>query len=191
MPVALGRLGTGVVEVGALLGGEAGSQPLDLRVIEADAVERVLFAELFEKAGQRGVIPLRELVRLVVGDRVGDGVDAGAVEPPHGDFHQPELLRGLEARVAGDDLAGATCYDGLLPAEAAQARGDVGDRGVVLTRVGGGAEELAGRDDLDRRREGLRHRNSRRKRKVVSRLEFGLGVGARAECSIAERPSGC
>jgi hypothetical protein len=69
LPVALGRLGTGVVEVGALLGGEAGSQPLDLRVIEADAVERVLFAELFQKAGQRGVIPLRELVRLVVAAR--------------------------------------------------------------------------------------------------------------------------
>ena len=125
MPGALGRLGTGVVEAGALLGGEAGDQTVDLLVVEAHAVERVLLAQLFEQAGQRGVIPLGELVRLVVGDRVGDGVDAGAVEPPHGDFHQPELLRGLEARVAGDHLAGAACDDGLLPAEAAQARGDV------------------------------------------------------------------
>ncbi len=79
MPVALGRLGTGVVEAGALLGGEASDQPVNLLVVEAHAVEGVLFAELFEQAGQRGVIPLGELVRLVVGDRVGDGVDVGAV----------------------------------------------------------------------------------------------------------------
>jgi hypothetical protein len=64
-------------------------------------------------------------VRLVVGDRVGDGVDVEAVEPPHGDLHEPEMLRGFEARVAGDHIAGAACDDGLLPAEAAQARGDV------------------------------------------------------------------
>ena len=38
------RLGTGVVEVGALLGGEARDQPLDLLVVEAHAVERVFVA---------------------------------------------------------------------------------------------------------------------------------------------------
>ena len=187
------RLGTGVVEVRALLGSEAGDQPLDLLVVEAYAVERALFAKLFEQAGQRGVIPLGELVRLVVGDRVGDGVDVGAVEPPDRDLHQPELLRGLEARVAGDHLAGAARDDGLLPAEAAEGGSDVRDRGVVLTRVGRGAEELAGRDELDRRREGLRLRDSRRK--IVSRLEFGTWSGcsasikhthARARCQLVK-----
>jgi hypothetical protein len=124
-------------------------------------------------------------VRLVVGDRLGDGVDVGAVEPPHGDFHHPELLRGLEARVAGDHLAGAACDDGLLPAEAAQARGDVRDRGVVQTRVGRGTEEAGGRDELDRRRRGLRHRNSGRK--VGSRLEFGAWSGGSGRMQYSRR----
>lgn len=139
-------------------------------------------------------------MRLVVGDRLGDGVDVGAVEPPHGDFHHPELLRGLEARVAGDHLAGAACDDGLLPAEAAQARGDVGDRGVVLTRVGRGAEQTGGQDELDRRRERLRHRNSRRTGKGAA-WSSELGAGARAAwilpngasfcCSVGRSPGPC
>ena len=65
--------------------------------------------------GQRGVFPIGELVRLVVGDRVGDGVDVGAVEPPYGDLHEPEKLRGLEARVAGDHFAGAGTPDRVGP----------------------------------------------------------------------------
>jgi hypothetical protein len=44
LPGAIGRLGTGVVEAGALLGGEAGDQPVNLLVVEAHAVEGVFLA---------------------------------------------------------------------------------------------------------------------------------------------------
>ena len=87
------------------------------------------------RARQLGVVSLRELVGAVVGKAVGDGIEVGAVEPPHRHGLHPEALRGLEASVPRDDLAGAARHDGLLPAEPAQGRGDVGDRGVVEARV--------------------------------------------------------
>ena len=69
-------------------------------------------------------------------------------------MYNAQLLRGLEPGVAGDHLTGAAGDDGLLPAEAADAGGDVRYGRIVLARVGRGAEQPGDRDDLDRRRGG-------------------------------------
>jgi hypothetical protein len=85
-----------------------------------------------------------------VGLLFGDGVEVRAVDAPHGDLGHAEVLRGQGARVAGDNRTGAAGDDGLLPVEPAEGSGDVGDRGVVLTRVGRGAGERVDRIRADR-----------------------------------------
>jgi hypothetical protein len=84
----------------------------------------------------------------------GRGVEVVALEPPHRHVLHAELLGGLEPGFAGDHLTAAAGDDGLLPAEATDAGGDVGDGRVVLARVRRGAEQPGDRDDLDRRRGG-------------------------------------
>jgi hypothetical protein len=135
----------------------------------------LMYARHFARFHMRNAAELGRDVGLLF----GDGVEVRAVDAPHGDLGHAEVLRGQEARVAGDHLTGAPSDDGLLPAEPAKGRGDVGDRGVVLTRVGRGTEELVDRDQLDRRRRVLRHRDSKaegREPLGVRGLEGWLGA---------------
>lgn len=83
------------------------------------------------------------------GDGVGHGLDARAVEPDDRDLGHAELGRGLEARVADDDLAGPLCDDRRPPPEPAQRCCDRIDCSVVHARVGRLAEDPLDRDPLD------------------------------------------
>ena len=119
----------------------------------------LMYARHFARFHMRSPAQLGRDVGLLFGDRV----EVRAFEPPRGDLGHADVLRGQEARVDGDHLTGAAGDDGLLPFEPAEGSGNVGDRGVVLTRVGRGTEERVDRYHLDRRRRRLRHRDSHAK----------------------------
>ncbi len=104
-----------------------------------------------QQRGQLGVVPVRELVGAGIGQIVGNRLQVIALEPPHRDLGHAELLRGLQARVAGDDLARWTGDDRLLPAEATNACGDVRNGLVIPPRVGRRAVQPGDFNGLDRR----------------------------------------
>ena len=85
--------------------GEFGQDLIDVVVGVADPLKGILGAELLEQLCKRRLVPLCELVGSVVRDRVGRGVQIGALEPVDGNLLVLQLCRGLEPRVARDDLA--------------------------------------------------------------------------------------
>jgi len=93
-------------------------------------------------------------------------LSADGIEPPDGDLLHPELLDGLEARVARDHLAGAARDDGLLPTESADRCCDVRNGCIVIAWVSGGAEQPGNWNDLDWRGSG----------RVQAGTLFGLGA---------------
>jgi hypothetical protein len=156
------------------------------RTSTSAALERVLGAELLEQLAQRGLVPLGELGGPVVGDGVGGRLEVGSVEPDDGDLGQAERLRGLQAGVARDDLAGALSDDGLPESEAADRGRDVRHGGVVLPGVRGRAVQAVERDRFDD--EGV-HRDSKRGRSAglgVVRASARLGGGGRRHSTDVE-----
>jgi hypothetical protein len=138
-----------------LVRGEFGQERLDVAIGVADALERVLAPQFLEDARERRVVPFRDLVRAVVRDRVCRRIEVAAVEPGHGHLAEPERLRRLEPRVAGDDLPARPRHDRLPEAEPPDGRRDVRDRWVVLARVRRRAEEPLDPDRLDAELRGL------------------------------------
>ena len=65
-----------------------------------------------EQLRKLGLVPLGELVRAVVRDRVGGRVEVAAVEPDDGNGLHAEFDRRLEPRVAGDHFAGVAAFAG-------------------------------------------------------------------------------
>jgi hypothetical protein len=94
-----------IVEITAGRGAQLGEQRVKLAGIDADAIKRVLVAQFLEQLAQRVIIPLRELVSSVVGDRVGQAVEFRPVEPNHRRLAHAQRARGLQSRVARDHLA--------------------------------------------------------------------------------------
>ncbi len=138
-----------IVDLAGRVAAELSEQCVDVVVRVTDAFEAVLGAQLSQQFRQRRLVPRRVLVAAVVGDCERGRVEVAPVEPDDGDSRVPELLGSLEPRVAGDDLARALGDDGLLPAEAADRGGDVGDGFVVAARVRRAAVEPLDRDQLD------------------------------------------
>lgn len=129
--------------------GQTREQVVDLAGREADAIQRVLGPKLLQDLRQRRLVPARQLVGAVVCDLVGRSLEVAAVEPDHRHMGEPERLGGLQAGVAGDDLARASSDDRLLPVEATDRGGDVLDGSLVHPRVGGGEGDPLDRNPFD------------------------------------------
>jgi hypothetical protein len=95
-------------------------------------------------------------VGLVVRDREGRGIQVCPVEPVDGQRFLAEAARRLEARVAGDDLAGALGHDRMSPAETPDRGGHVRHGLIVDARVGGAEEAARGRPPVTLTRSNFR-----------------------------------
>lgn len=133
----------------AAAGVDLADQRVDLVRREPDTLQRVPGAQLAQELRQRGRVPLRELMRAAVRDAERDRIQIRAGEANHRHLVDTELLRGLEARVAGDDLARQLHDERLQPAEAADRGRDVGDRVVVDAGIRGIGEVQRERNPLD------------------------------------------
>lgn len=94
----------------------------------------------FRQPGQfffeHGKIPTGELTSLVVREPIRFYLFVGQIfGNDDGNFFAFELLRGLIARVSGDDYAVAVDNDRLLPAEFFDGRGHGINRAVVIARI--------------------------------------------------------